>query len=225
MFNYNYLETVNRLKMLLEEPDCPQNFVATSYSNFKANVAAKQQQMLECPALEPVAPCTSLARANCSPRPSCEMHVCNGKLPYEISTFIEKQNQYIEHLEKESKFCREELNNILEKIKNILSDEDSCPACVKTCSKGRGLLELECPNSDTEDILKSARSTLSEYKSYDNNMNNKIHELEYELGQCNNDLQKLKSENNDIQEKIVTLNHKSVFPKKSYNYFNYFDEL
>lgn len=116
------------------------------------------------------------------------------------------------------------MNNILEKIKHILSDEDSCPACVKTCSKSKVLLELECPSSDTEDILKSARSTLSEYKSYDSNMNSKIHELEYELGQCNNDLLKLKSENNDIQDKMVTLNSKSIFPKRSY-YFNYFDEL
>lgn len=128
MFNYNYLETVNRLKMLLEEPDCPQTFVPTTYSNFKANVAAKvsstntrnskkgqnlhielqKQQQLECPSFQapPAASCSSLARATCSPKPSCEMHVCNGKLPYEISTFIEKQNQYIEHLEKESKFCR-----------------------------------------------------------------------------------------------------------------------
>lgn len=128
MFNYNYLETVNRLKMLLEEPDCPQTYVSNSYSNFKANVAAKvsstntrnstkgqnlhielqQQQQSECSSFQApsVAPCTSLARVNYSPRPSCEMHACNGKLPYEISTFIEKQNQYIEHLEKESKFCR-----------------------------------------------------------------------------------------------------------------------
>lgn len=115
----------------------------------------------------------------------------------------------------------------MEKIKLILSDEDSCPACVRTCSKSKGLLELECTphHSDTEDILKSARSTLSEYKSYDNNMNSKIHELEYELGQCNNDLQKLKSENSDIQDKIVSLNSKSILPRRSYNYFNYFDEL
>lgn len=119
------------------------------------------------------------------------------------------------------------MNNILDKIKHILSDEDACPACVKTCTKSKVMLELESPPpSDTEDILKSARSTLSEYKSYDNNMNSKIHELEYELGQCNNDLQKLKSENDDIQDKIVSLNNHSIFPKRSsYNYFNYFDEL
>lgn len=121
---------------------------------------------------------------------------------------------------------KEELNNILEKIKHILSDEDSCPACVNTCSKSKGILELEyTPPLDTDDILKSARSTLSEYKSYDNNMNSKIHELEYELGQCNEDLLKLKSENSDIQDKIVSLNSTTILPRRSYNYFNYFDEL
>lgn len=38
----------------------------------------------------------------------------------ELKTFIERQEDYIEQLEKESQFCKDELKNMLEKVREVL---------------------------------------------------------------------------------------------------------
>jgi serologically defined colon cancer antigen 8 len=46
----------------------------------------------------------------------------NDKLtlpPAELSSFIERQEDYIEQLERESRYCKEELKSLLEKVKEV----------------------------------------------------------------------------------------------------------
>lgn len=38
----------------------------------------------------------------------------------ELLNFIEKQETYIEQLERESQYCRQELNHLLTKVKDVL---------------------------------------------------------------------------------------------------------
>ncbi|KAK7869113.1 hypothetical protein R5R35_006583 [Gryllus longicercus] len=44
--------------------------------------------------------------------------------PPELMAFIERQEDYIEQLEKESQYCREELTNLLSKVKDIISENE-----------------------------------------------------------------------------------------------------
>jgi serologically defined colon cancer antigen 8 len=39
--------------------------------------------------------------------------------------FIQKQEEYIEQLERESSYCRDELNNLLGKVKEVISENES----------------------------------------------------------------------------------------------------
>ena len=39
--------------------------------------------------------------------------------PAELSSFIERQEEYIEQLERESQYCREELKNLVEKVREV----------------------------------------------------------------------------------------------------------
>lgn len=40
--------------------------------------------------------------------------------PTELSSFIERQEEYIEQLERESSYCREELKNLVEKVREVI---------------------------------------------------------------------------------------------------------
>nr|CAD7430227.1 unnamed protein product [Timema monikensis] len=44
--------------------------------------------------------------------------------PTELMAFIERQEEYIEQLEKESQFCREELSHLLGKVKEVISENE-----------------------------------------------------------------------------------------------------
>ena len=39
--------------------------------------------------------------------------------PAEITAFIERQEEYIEQLERESHYCREELKNLVDKVREV----------------------------------------------------------------------------------------------------------
>ena len=46
----------------------------------------------------------------------------NDKLvvpPAELSSFIDRQEEYIEQLERESQYCKQELQNLVEKVKEV----------------------------------------------------------------------------------------------------------
>ncbi|KAL1124546.1 hypothetical protein AAG570_001172 [Ranatra chinensis] len=42
--------------------------------------------------------------------------------PAELISFIDRQEEYIEQLEKESQFCREELSNMMAKVKDVIAE-------------------------------------------------------------------------------------------------------
>ncbi|XP_020710941.2 serologically defined colon cancer antigen 8 homolog [Athalia rosae] len=45
--------------------------------------------------------------------------------PPELMSFIEKQEEYIEQLEKESQYCRDELGNLLGKVREVVAENDT----------------------------------------------------------------------------------------------------
>lgn len=50
----------------------------------------------------------------------------------ELLNFIEKQETYIEQLERESQYCRQELNHLLTKVKDVISENETLTDQAKT---------------------------------------------------------------------------------------------
>ncbi|XP_067006840.2 uro-adherence factor A isoform X2 [Anabrus simplex] len=68
--------------------------------------------------------------------------------PPELMAFIERQEEYIEQLEKESQYCREELSNLLGKVKEVISENEGLHEKEKS-----GLLKsvFDCFESEEDD--------------------------------------------------------------------------
>ena len=68
--------------------------------------------------------------------------------PPELMAFIERQEEYIEQLEKESQYCRDELGALLGKVKEVISENEGLHEREKS-----GLLKsvLDCFETGDED--------------------------------------------------------------------------
>ncbi|XP_055849229.1 serologically defined colon cancer antigen 8 homolog isoform X2 [Episyrphus balteatus] len=127
--------------------------------------------------------------------------------PAEIFNFIEKQEDYIEQLEKESKFCRNELSNLLGKVKDVISENEALTDNAR--SELAGLGEKVSASSESEDNLRYCKSPKKREKAsprYSGGPSivyeSKISQLEAELAQSNIDLRKVRGENEDLKRKL-----------------------
>ena len=138
--------------------------------------------------------------------------------PVEIFNFIEKQEDYIEQLEKESKYCRNELSNLLGKVKDVINENEQLTEHARSELNNLGKpdkLATTSPSSDSDDLLygtkKSSTPRKKEIKSprYASAPNivyeARISELEAELMQANIDLKRVKTENDDLKKKLNRL--------------------
>ncbi|KAM8704187.1 hypothetical protein ACLKA7_008739 [Drosophila subpalustris] len=152
--------------------------------------------------------------------------------PVEIFNFIEKQEDYIEQLEKESKYCRNELTNLLGKVKDVINENEhltenarselaalesgtskpfSQPTAVTTNTT------TTSPSSDSDEhLLYAGRKTPGtprkgnlkvqspRYASAPNIVYEaRISELEAELMQANIDLKRVRAENEELKRKLA----------------------
>ncbi|KAF4523449.1 hypothetical protein B566_EDAN010382 [Ephemera danica] len=60
-------------------------------------------------------------RASAAPEPAA---TSSGTLPPEMMAYIERQEEYIDQLERESQFCRDELSGLLGKVKEVISENE-----------------------------------------------------------------------------------------------------
>ncbi|XP_059218851.1 serologically defined colon cancer antigen 8 homolog isoform X1 [Stomoxys calcitrans] len=137
--------------------------------------------------------------------------------PVEIFNFIEKQEDYIEQLEKESKYCRNELSNLLGKVKDVINENEQLTDIARS---ELGHLGNKChndklttsPSSDSDDLYgkskamtprgkkdaKSPRFAAAPNIVYEA----KISELEADLMQAHIDLKRTKTENEELKRKL-----------------------
>ncbi|XP_070073310.1 serologically defined colon cancer antigen 8 homolog isoform X4 [Drosophila takahashii] len=149
--------------------------------------------------------------------------------PVEIFSFIEKQEDYIEQLEKESKYCRNELTNLLGKVKDVINENEQLTENARSelVALGSGksqpqIATTTSPSSDSDEHLvqfASGRRTPStpsrksaskgqvqspRYASAPNIVYEaRISELEAELMQASIDLRRLRTENEELKRKLA----------------------
>lgn len=150
--------------------------------------------------------------------------------PVEIFNFIEKQEDYIEQLEKESKYCRSELTNLLGKVKDVINENEHLTENARSelAAMGSGSAKPQAvpnaittttsPSSDSDEhLLYGGRKTPStprkgnlkvvqspRYASAPNIVYEaRISELEAELMQANIDLKRVRNENEELKRKLA----------------------
>ncbi|XP_073831803.1 uncharacterized protein isoform X3 [Musca autumnalis] len=136
--------------------------------------------------------------------------------PVEIFNFIEKQEDYIEQLEKESKYCRNELTNLLGKVKDVINENEQLTDIARSelgnLGKGNGDKSTTSPSSDSDDIYGKSKATANRKKEVKSPRyaaapnivyEARISELEADLMQAQIDLKRVKNENEDLKKKLA----------------------
>ncbi|XP_031765141.1 paramyosin isoform X2 [Galleria mellonella] len=141
----------------------------------------------------------------------------------DVINFIQKQEEYIEQLERESQYCRDELNNLLGKVKEVISENEHLHEAQKNKLISR-MFHSYNAGSETDELDELADSTgldsdnnktspkarkPSKYRSTRLEGPNivfesRIAELEAQLTQSKIDLKKLQEENNENKRKLAS---------------------
>ncbi|KAL6430175.1 hypothetical protein ACFW04_007732 [Cataglyphis niger] len=128
-------------------------------------------------------------------------------IPPELTSFIERQEDYIEQLERESQYCRDELINLLSKVREVVAENEALHNRNQTALSKCALqnhkdhctsqADQECRKQDTSDHhidnLESKREKFLEGPSI--MFESRISELEAQLTQAKLELRKVQEEN------------------------------
>ncbi|XP_031627723.1 serologically defined colon cancer antigen 8 homolog isoform X5 [Contarinia nasturtii] len=226
---YAYREAVNRLKsMLTDSYGCAkQNIRRPGYeSDDTDNIS-----VIERPALSEISkyiPSSGLSRyshphssystqptrlksaesiASLQPvsqyvSPAAPTAISVAKPNNELLQFIEKQEGYIEQLERESHFCRGELNNVLTKVKDVISENEALTEQTKL-----GTIASDTSDSGSNDYNYRTTSKEKHEKIKLSGPNivfeSRISELEAQLAQAEIDIKKLTQENNQYKQRLA----------------------
>uniref|UniRef100_A0A182LUM2 Uncharacterized protein n=1 Tax=Anopheles culicifacies TaxID=139723 RepID=A0A182LUM2_9DIPT len=142
------------------------------------------------------------ALSNSSLHPVPSVHAAQSlevaQPPPELLGFIEKQESYIEQLERESQYCREELSTLLKKVKEVVSENEA----LTDRSRSKALYQLD--SSESEDVDYADRSKGKGPLSGPSIVfESRISELEAQLAQSQIDLKKLFNENEENKRKLL----------------------
>ncbi|XP_047037933.1 serologically defined colon cancer antigen 8 homolog isoform X3 [Helicoverpa zea] len=140
----------------------------------------------------------------------------------DVINFIQKQEEYIEQLERESQYCRDELNNLLGKVKEVISENEHLHEAQKNKLISRMFHSYNGSESDELDELgdstgldsdnkttplkarKSAKSRSTRLEGPNIVFESRIAELEAQLTQAKIDLKKVQEENNENKRKLAS---------------------
>ncbi|XP_015833756.1 serologically defined colon cancer antigen 8 homolog isoform X3 [Tribolium castaneum] len=131
--------------------------------------------------------------------------------PPELMSFIEKQEEYIEQLEKESRFCRDELSCLLSKVKDVISENENLHEKQKSNLMKSVFSHLETETETETDVDLAQKMSLSPKKSKKTRVlegptivfESRISELEAQLTQAKIDLRKALEDNDNYKKKIA----------------------
>ncbi|CAH0598714.1 unnamed protein product [Chrysodeixis includens] len=147
--------------------------------------------------------------------------VTGGTNP-DVVNFIQKQEEYIEQLERESQYCRDELNNLLGKVKEVISENENLHEAQKNKLISKMFHSYHGSESDDLDELgdstgldsdnkttplkarKSAKSRSTRLEGPNIVFESRIAELEAQLTQAKIDLKKVQEENNENKRKLAS---------------------
>lgn len=103
----------------------------------------------------------------------------------ELLNFIEKQETYIEQLERESHYCRQELNHLLTKVKDVISENETLTDQAKTGITTSVFKSIDTSESDETDVGGKIAKTKSPRPHGSQNLllESRISELEAKLTQ------------------------------------------
>ncbi|KAI4472113.1 serologically defined colon cancer antigen 8 [Holotrichia oblita] len=129
--------------------------------------------------------------------------------PPELMSFIERQEEYIEQLERESRFCRDELSSMLGKVKEVISENENLHEKQKSnlLKSVFDHLETETETETDLDIAKNMKSPKHVLKHRPLEgptivFESRISELEAQLTQTKIDLKKAQDENETFKRKV-----------------------
>ncbi|XP_059620574.1 uncharacterized protein LOC132264394 [Phlebotomus argentipes] len=226
--DFAYREAVNRLKYLLAESYTPSKMhyhrdddtsfqsaerpVLTEISKYlpPSSALAYNTRRLDFPGgakenfplgLKPAYSTSSLQQSEIA-----QFADVNPPPPQELMNFIERQEHYIEQLEKESQFCREELANLLSKVKNVITENESLTDQAKVGLTRNFFSSLDSSESE-ENEHGDTKSLPMKYKNTSMGPNivfeSRISELEAQLAQAAIDFRRLNEENDCNKRKIA----------------------
>ncbi|KAL4707076.1 hypothetical protein ACJJTC_011402 [Scirpophaga incertulas] len=146
----------------------------------------------------------------------------SGSTNPDVINFIQKQEEYIEQLERESQYCRDELNNLLGKVKEVISENEHLHEAQKNKLISR-MFHSYNGGSETDELddlgdstgldsdnkvtpSKTRKSKLRSTKLEGPNIvfESRIAELEAQLAQAKIDLKKVQDENNENKRKLAS---------------------
>nr|XP_021209077.1 serologically defined colon cancer antigen 8 homolog isoform X3 [Bombyx mori] len=137
----------------------------------------------------------------------------------DVINFIHKQEEYIEQLERESQYCRDELNNLLGKVKEVISENEHLHEAQKNKLISRMFHSYN--GSETDDVddstgldsdnktspskaRKTSKARGTRLEGPNIVFESRIAELEAQLTQSKIDLKKLQDENNENKRKLAS---------------------
>ncbi|CAG9572941.1 unnamed protein product [Danaus chrysippus] len=138
----------------------------------------------------------------------------------DVVNFIQKQEEYIEQLERESQYCRDELNNLLGKVKEVITENEHLHEAQKNKIISRMFHSYnESETDDLDDVgdstgldsdskispskSRKTRSRSTKLEGPNIVFESRISELEAQLTQSKIDLKKLQDENNEYKRKLA----------------------
>ncbi|CAG9816011.1 unnamed protein product [Phaedon cochleariae] len=103
--------------------------------------------------------------------------------PPELMSFIERQDEYIEELEKESKFCKEELSTLLSKVKEVINENEHLHDKQRSRMIKSLFQHIETETeTETETDNKNGRRIADERSAVERRYTQQIEQLSAELG-------------------------------------------
>lgn len=127
-----------------------------------------------------------------------------GQPPPELLNFIEKQESYIEQLERESQFCRQELSTLLNKVKDVISENETLTGQAKNGLTKSVFHTIDSSESDEIEIPKALQKYHKPSLEGPNIVfESRISELEAQLAQSHIDFKRLSEENETTKRRIT----------------------
>ncbi|XP_044730724.1 serologically defined colon cancer antigen 8 homolog isoform X2 [Chrysoperla carnea] len=125
----------------------------------------------------------------------------------ELMSFIERQEDYINQLEKESQYCRHELSGLLDKVKEVISENEQLHKKQKIgiMKSVTDTFDTTETDEDPTDITSTKKYTTTSKRPLEGPaivFESRISELEAQLTQYKIDLKKKQDENEMLQRQL-----------------------
>ncbi|XP_049298440.1 golgin subfamily B member 1 [Anopheles funestus] len=173
-------------------------FPSTAVSRYGSTLGRRYSFLSKDATAGPLKPALSSSSLHPAPSVHTAQSLEVAQPPPELLGFIEKQENYIEQLERESQYCREELSTLLKKVKEVVSENEA----LTDRSRSKALYQLD--SSESEDVEYADRSKGKGPLSGPSIVfESRISELEAQLAQSQIDLKKLFNENEDNKRKLL----------------------